>query len=55
MLLPLCRSVDVQETLARFRHLASPEVLLLGGFDGLDIMSHGHSYSEEDDVTATQM
>lgn len=55
MLLPLCCSVDVQETLAQFRHLASPEVLLLGGFDGLDIMSHSHPYSQEDDVTSTQM
>lgn len=49
MLLLLCCPVEGQET------LASPEVLLLGGFDGLDIMSHSHSYNQEDDVTSAEM
>lgn len=55
MLLLLCCPVEGQETLAWFRHLASPQVLLLGGFDGLAIRSHSHSYNQEDDVTSAEM
>lgn len=49
MLLLLHSSEEVQET------LTSPEMLLLGDFDGIEVISHNHSCNQEDDVTSTEM
>lgn len=48
MLLRLRSSAEVHGT------LANPAMLLLGDFDELEVISHNHSYSQEN-VSSTEM